>query len=124
MISSSAQIGLSFYDQSLEIPVIGLPQPIDVFIDRQISSDFHRIDTVSSKYEQMATRVVSLSGLDISLQIQLKPENLSLGLGYLIFVNFGSVPYYSSTARRFNYSKMFCPDGKRRSAHFSEISKT
>ena len=118
--SLSPQTSLSFLDESgNSLSVQKLSTPILVYIKRNLDSyqgslsfssvNLSNLTSRNFKSNQLLTYMQSLSGHAYSLQIQLKPENLSSLTGYLMLAKFGAAPLVTSTHNSFDHVRLVCP---------------
>lgn len=124
-VGMSRQTGISYYDANNQpIKIRNLKNKIRFFVyrDTKLSSfvnlEFSLINTSNKTdpslytFNQMLVYSFQLSGANNSIQIQLKPDNPSLNIGYLMFLKFGSAPVFNSSYSSFDFSKLSCPSGE------------
>ena len=119
-IGKSQQISFSIFDEGNNaISVKGLANKIDMWIPRDSDAtldSFNLINATTTNNNE--TQIINgfyssffnLTGLNNSINIQIKPINLTMG--YLLFVKYGSFAAFNTTSRNYDLFKCFCPNGK------------
>ena len=123
-VGMSRQTGISYSDANNQpIKIKNLQNKIRFYVYRDpelkssVDLSFNFINT-SNKSDpslyltnQMLVYSFQLTGANNSIQIQVKPVDPSLNIGYLMFLKFGSAPVLNSSDSSFDYSKISCPSG-------------
>jgi hypothetical protein len=115
-IGFSSSIGLSFYDENnQEIQITKTKSPIHMFIPQDKNLERrHPFQYVNASQIQISPGSFFMpnglnlnSGTNVSLKIELKPFNQSVG--YVIVVKLGRSPIINSTYADYDSFKIFCP---------------
>jgi hypothetical protein len=114
-IGFSSSIGLSFYDENnKEIKITNTQSPIHMYIPRDANLEQqHPFQHVNASQIQMynlfflTNGLYINSGINVSLTIELKPYNKSIG--YVLVMKLGQSPIINATYADFNSLKVFCP---------------
>lgn len=136
-IGNSRQTGISYFDaNNRPIKISNLQNKISLFIYRDanlgssVNLNFNLINT-SNKSDpslytanQMLTYSFQLTGANNSIQIQVKPDNPRLNIGYLMFLKFGSAPVYNASLKSFDFAKLSCPTGKLTASIQLDLNRT
>jgi hypothetical protein len=118
-IGKSQQISFSIFDEDNNaIPVKGLTNKIDMWIPRDSKATLDPFSLINAtNSDDNVTQIINgfylsyfdLNGMNNSINIQIKPINLTLG--YLLFAKYGSVAAFSKNSKSFDLFKCFCPTG-------------
>ena len=111
-IGMSASIGLTFYDQNINL--VDIPQtiiPIRLLIKRDPNIPQHTFQYVNATQIQLSSYFLSnafnLISNNASIHIELKPLNWSIG--YLIVMKLGYIPIINSSYVDLTSFSIFCP---------------
>ena len=119
-IGKSQQISFSIFDESNNaIPVKGLTNKINMWIPRDSKAtldSFNLINATNNNNNE--TQIINgfyssyfnLNGMNNSINIQIKPTNLTIG--YLLFAKYGSVATFDKNSKSYDLFKCFCPSGE------------
>ena len=112
LIGRSNEIGLCFYDENAnEIKITKTNTPIDMQIPRDTNIlSYYVVNATKIKFlppQFFITNVFSITANNVSIHIELKPMNLSVG--YLFILKLGNVPIINATYADFTSSRIFCP---------------
>ena len=124
-IGASNSISYSLHDENNnEIPVNNLNEPIEFWIAKDTSLPIQpyqyvnainasqylndSLNQVTSLLSGFLVTGVTLSGKNLSISVQIKPENLSIG--YMALLKFGDNPIFNSTnSKYYDMMNIFCP---------------
>jgi hypothetical protein len=125
----SSAIGLKFYNDKRErIEISSLRAPIDIWIKLESSlaqnGSFQFVNAsnaIVSNSTHLLPNGFNVSSSNVSLFIQIKPVNPSLG--YLIAVKLGATPYLNSTGGDYDFWRLLCPNSGNLKQSFIYIKK-
>jgi hypothetical protein len=135
-IGLSKSVSFSLYDEDKnEIPINNLVNPIEFWIPKDPNMNqepFKLVDVLNSTIivhngtfvnttnstsanyslnfndDGFYLNGIKLNGTNISLHIQIKPENISIG--FLVLAKFGDNPILKIGKRDYSYYDLFCPE--------------
>ena len=124
-IGFSKSLSYTIYDENQnEIPVKNQTKPIELWIPKELNNEIESYKYINATQLSSNTSATNssysfingylskgfrLSGNNVSVHIQLKPDNKNV-LSYLILLKFGDNP--SASSRYFDEWRIFCPSGK------------
>ena len=115
-IGFSSSIGLSFFDENnQEIQITKTKSPIHMYIPQDKNLERrHPFQFVNASQIQISSGSFFMpnglnlnSGTNVSLKIELKPLNQSIG--YVIVMKLGQSPIINATYADYDSFKIFCP---------------
>ena len=137
-IGLSKSISFSLYDEDKnEIPINNLAKPVEFWIPKDPNMNqepFKLVDILNSTIlvhngtfinstnstnanytlnfndDGFFLNGIRLNGTNVSLHIQIKPENMSIG--YLVLAKFGENPTLKKGKKDYSHYDLFCPDRK------------
>ena len=120
--TSSKSLGFTLFDENLkEIPVKNLAKENEIqfwiakdttnvpqFQYKNVTSSNTSNSTISYAYQNgFLTSGLNLKGSNVSMHLQIKPENNSRA--YLSFIKFGQNPSFNTSSQNYDLLDIFCP---------------